>query len=162
MDYREPPDRALDIELPRRHRYLKWKTELEPMPIIKPPYGTLAAYDFSDGGALAWNLPVGDSPRIRRLPAFRDLALPPLGAAGPAGPIVTAGGLVFVTGGGVSLLALDANTGAQLWEDDFGTLSYANPMTYRTSSGRQFVVVAVSTGLDARLVGYTMQRNITR
>ena len=126
-DQRKPPHRALDIDLPRRHRYLKFRTELEPIPIIKPPYGTLAAYDFSEGGALAWNLTVGDTPRVRRHPDFRDLALPPLGVQGPPGPIVTAGGLVFVTGGGASLIALDANTGAQLWEGVIGTTQCREP-----------------------------------
>ena len=99
---------------------------------------------------------------MRNHPAFRDLNLPPLGAAGPPGPIVTAGGLIFVTGGGESLLALDARTGAQLWEAVLGFVSVANPMTYRTSSGRQFVVVAVGTATDARLVAYALPPDISR
>jgi quinoprotein glucose dehydrogenase len=160
-DHREPPHRTLDIELPRRHRYLVFRKILEPIPIVKPPYGTLAAYDLADG-TLTWNLTVGDAPRVRRHPEFRRLNLPPLGAAGPAGPIVTAGGLVFVTGGGESLLAIDAVTGAQLWEDVIGYGSQANPMTYRTRSGRQFVVVGAGEGVDGRLVAYTLPRNIAR
>jgi quinoprotein glucose dehydrogenase len=160
-DHREPPHRALDIELPRRHRYPWLPKIMEPIPIVKPPYGTLAAYDLADG-ALAWNLSVGDSPRVRSHPDFRALRLPPLGAAGPAGPIVTAGGLVFVTGGGESLVALDARTGTQLWEDVIGYISHANPMTYRTRSGRQFVVVGAGSGDNGRLVAYTLPRNFAR
>jgi quinoprotein glucose dehydrogenase len=75
---------------------------------------------------------------------------------------VTAGGLVFVTGGGESLLALDSYTGAQLWEGVLGETSVANPMTYRTSSGRQFVVVAVGFGTNARLVAWALPRNAAR
>lgn len=159
-DQREPPHRTLDIDVPRRHRYLWFRRIPEPIPIVKPPYGTMAAYDLADG-TLAWNLTVGDSPRVRRHPDFRDLALPPLGAAGPAGPIVTGGGLVFVTGGGESLLALDALTGAQLWEGVLGR-SDANPMTYRTRTGRQFVVVAFGEGSDGRLVAWALPRKIAR
>jgi quinoprotein glucose dehydrogenase len=160
-DHREPPHRALDIDLPKRHRYLWFRKVLEPIPIVKPPYGTLAAYDLADG-SLAWNLTVGDSPRVRQHPDFRGLDLPPLGAAGPPGPIVTAGGLVFVTGGGESLLALDALTGAQLWEGVIGYNSNANPMTYRTRSGRQFVVVGAGEGENGRLVAWALPRNIAR
>jgi quinoprotein glucose dehydrogenase len=161
-DQREPPHTVLDIELPRRHKYLKFRTVRDAIPIIKPPYGTMAAYDFSEGGLLAWNMTVGDTRRVRLHPDFRDLDLPQLGVAGPPGPIVTAGGVVFVTGGGEALLALDARTGAQLWEGFIGRLSLANPMTYRTSSGRQFVVVAAGSGTTARLVAYALPRNIAR
>lgn len=160
-DLREALHRVLDIELPRRHRYLWFRTIQEPIPIVKPPYGTLAAYDLTDG-MLAWNLTVGDSPRVRRHPDFRHLDLPPLGAAGPPGPIVTAGGVVFVTGGGTSLVALDAMTGAQLWEGVIDHVSNANPMTYRTRSGRQFVVVGAGSGENGRLVAYALPRDITR
>jgi len=162
VDQREPPNSVLDVDVPRPHRYLWFKKALQPIPITKPPYGTIAAYDFGTGGGLSWNVTVGDVPAIRRLPAFRDLALPPLGVPGPPGPIVTAGGLLFVTGGGRSLVALDANTGAQLWEGVIGVPSGANPMTYRTSSGRQFVVVAAGFGTDARLVAYALPRKIAR
>jgi quinoprotein glucose dehydrogenase len=161
-DQRQPPHLVLDIERPRRHRYLKFRTVLERIPIIKPPYGTIAAYDFSRGGLLAWNLTVGDTRRVRRHPDFRNLELPQLGVSGPPGPIVTGGGLVFVTGGGEALLALDARSGAQLWEGFIGRLSLANPMTYRTSSGRQFVVVAAGSGTRASLVAYALPRDIAR
>jgi quinoprotein glucose dehydrogenase len=162
VSQRVPPHRALYLEVPRRHRYVPFRNGLEPIPVIKPPYGTLAAYDFSEGGGLTWNLTVGDSPRVRNVPELRDLALPPLGVAGPPGPIVTAGGLVLVTGGGESLLALDARTGAQLWSGALDANSSANPMTYRTRSGRQFVVVAAGEGTRGRLVAYALPRNIPR
>jgi hypothetical protein len=34
----------------------------------------------------------------------------------------------------------------------------ANPMTYVTRSGRQFVVVATGAGADAALVGFALRR----
>lgn len=152
-DHREPPHRALDIDVPRRHKYPFFPRIQEPIPIVKPPYGTLASYDMNDG-SIDWNLAVGDSPRVRL--AFPGLPLPPLGAAGPPGPIVTAGGLIFITGGGESLLALDARTGAQVWEGVLGETSNANPMTYRTSSGRQFIVVGFGAGERGRLVAFAL------
>ncbi len=158
-DYREPPHRALDITVPRRHRLPFFPRIPESIPIVKPPYGTLASYDMNDG-SIDWNLTVGDSPRVRL--AFPSLALPPLGAPGPPGPIVTAGGLVFLTGGGESLLALDSRTGAQLWEGPLGKTSNANPMTYRTSSGRQFIVVGFGSGENGRLVAFTLAGDLDR
>lgn len=158
VDGSQPPHRALVLDLPRRHRYLWFRSVPEEIPIVKPPYGTLAAYDLADG-ALAWNVTAGDLPRVRRHPSFRHLELPPLGAPGPAGPIVTAGGLVFVTGGGESLLAFDATSGAQVWEGVLGYLSRANPMTYRTRRGRQFVVVGAGTGLRGRLMAFALPRD---
>jgi quinoprotein glucose dehydrogenase len=65
---------------------------------------------------------------------------------GSPGPMVTAGGLVFVTGGGSALQAFDATSGALLWSGELGAFGYSVPMTYRTRNGRQFI--AVATGGD--------------
>jgi quinoprotein glucose dehydrogenase len=115
------------------------------VPIIKPPYGTLTAIDLHSG-AHRWQVTVGDWPRIRSHPLFKGLTLPPVGAVGSPGPMVTAGGLVFVTGGGSALQAFDAATGRMLWSAELGGFGYAVPMTYRTRDGRQFV--AIATGGD--------------
>jgi len=69
-----------------------------------------------------------------------------LGVAGSPGPLVTRGGVIFVTGGGNALWAIDAATGRELWSHDFGKQAYANPMTYRARDGRQYVVVATGAG----------------
>jgi quinoprotein glucose dehydrogenase len=111
------------------------------VPIIKPPYGTLTAIDLASGEH-RWQVTVGDWPRIRNHPLFKPLGLPPVGVVGSPGPIVTAGGLVFVTGGGATLFAFDAATGRELWSGDLGAFGYAVPMTYRTKAGRQFVIIA--------------------
>ncbi|HLG04606.1 MAG TPA: PQQ-binding-like beta-propeller repeat protein, partial [Gemmatimonadales bacterium] len=111
------------------------------VPVIKPPYGTLTAIDLASGEH-RWQVPVGDWPRIRNHPLFKGLTLPPLGVVGSPGPIVTAGGLVFLTGGGSRLHALDAASGRELWSAPLGAPGYSVPMTYRTRGGRQFVVVA--------------------
>ncbi|HEV8150842.1 MAG TPA: amidohydrolase family protein [Gemmatimonadales bacterium] len=115
------------------------------VPILKPPYGTLTAIDLASG-TQRWQVTVGDWPRIRQHPLFKGLNLPPMGVVGSPGPIVTAGGLVFVTGGGSALQAFDAATGRLLWSAELGAFGYSVPMTYRTRTGRQFV--AVATGGD--------------
>lgn len=115
------------------------------VPIIKPPYGTLTAIDLGSGEQ-RWQVTLGDWPRIRSHPLFRGLKLPPLGVVGSPGPMVTAGGLVFVSGGGSTLFALDAATGVVLWSAPLGAAGYSVPMTYRTRDGRQFV--AIATGGD--------------
>ena len=76
---------------------------------------------------------------------------------GSPGPIVTAGGLVFVTGGGTVLYAFDAANGAELWQAELGAYGYSVPMTYRTRAGRQFVVVATGgEGEDGVLMAFAL------
>ena len=124
------------------------------VPVLKPPYGTLTAIDLASGEQ-RWQVTVGDWPRVRNHPLFRGLDLPPVGVVGSPGPIVTAGGLVFVTGGGSVLYAFDAATGAVLWSAELGAFGYAVPMTYRTRTGRQLVVIATGgEGEDGVLIAF--------
>ncbi|HET7459436.1 MAG TPA: pyrroloquinoline quinone-dependent dehydrogenase [Gemmatimonadaceae bacterium] len=127
------------------------------LPINKPPYGTLTAIDL-DRGERLWQIPLGDTPEIRNAPALRDAKLPPLlGVAGAPGAIVTKGGLLFVTGGGSTLYAIDKTSGTTLWQSELGQVGYAVPMTYRTRAGRQYVVVATGSGRGARLQAFTLR-----
>jgi quinoprotein glucose dehydrogenase len=126
------------------------------IPIQKPPYGTLTAIDMNRG-EIAWQIPIGDTPQVRENPALAGVALPDrLGVTGAPGPIVTAGGLVFLTGGGDVLYGIDKTTGEELWSADLGQVGYANPMTYRTRAGRQFVVIATGAGAGTRLVAFAL------
>jgi quinoprotein glucose dehydrogenase len=123
------------------------------LPINKPPYGTLVAIDLNSG-ATKWNVTLGDMPAIRNHPMLKDLNLPPLGVAGAPGPIVTASGLIFVTGGGATLYAIDTRDGKTLWAGDLGQNAYAVPMTYRTKAGKQYVVIATGAATGAKLVAF--------
>ena len=80
-----------------------------------------------------------------------------LGVAGSPGSLVTKGGLVFSTGGGRVLYAIDSHTGETLWKYDLGQVGYANPMTYRTRGGKQIVVIATGAGQSARLVAFALK-----
>ena len=126
------------------------------LPINKPPYGTLTAIDLNTGDT-KWQIVLGDTPEIRNHPALKGVTLPPkLGVAGSPGALVTKGGLVFVTGGGQVLYAIDARSGATLWEYDLGQIGYANPMTYRTRDGKQVVVIATGAGSSSRLMAFAL------
>lgn len=141
-------DYALDFSANRNSR-------VRGLPISQPPYGTLTAIDMNVGDIL-WQEPVGDRPEIRSNPALRGVELPErLGTPGAPGPVVTGGGLVFLTGGGDVLYAFNSATGEVLWEAPLPADGYANPMSYGTADGRQFVAIATG-GRDepARLVVY--------
>ena len=148
------PDRtdgAYDVDRSRRSLRLPSR-----LPVYEPPYGTLTAYDLTVGD-IAWQIPLGDTPSIRQNPALEGVELPDrLGVSGAPGPIVTAGGLVFATGGGDVLYAIDSRSGQELWAGDLGQAGYANPMSYRTRDGRQYVVIATGLGAGNRLMAFAL------
>jgi quinoprotein glucose dehydrogenase len=126
------------------------------LPINKPPYGTLTAIDLNTGER-RWQVTLGDSPQIRHNPLLRGATLPPLlGVAGAPGAIVTRGGLVFLSGGGSTLYAIDKANGTTLWQADLGRRAYSVPMTYRTRAGKQFVVIATGAGADAQILAFAI------
>lgn len=126
------------------------------LPLNRPPYGNLTAIDLG-AGAIAWRVTMGDYPQLRAHPALKRVSLPArLGAPGAPGAIVTRGGLVFVGGGDFALSAFDKTTGQELWRVPLGRRTGATPMTYRSRSGRQFVVIAAGSGNEAALVAFSL------
>src|SRR5579862_1340680 len=125
------------------------------LPLTKPPYGQVTAIDLNHG-TIAWQQAFGDWPELRADPALKDVKLPPsLGIAGPQGGIVTKGGLFFVGGEDTYLHAIDKGTGRDLWRGPLPERSYGTPLTYRTPSGKQYVVIAVGQGAGAALVAFS-------
>jgi quinoprotein glucose dehydrogenase len=120
------------------------------LPLLKPPYGRITAFDLNKGDQV-WMVPNGDGPRNH--PLLKPLNLPPLGQAVRAGPLVTKT-LLFVSegdqvsvrtppnGGGRKFRAFDKATGQTVWETEFPAGSTATPMTYR-HNGKQFIVLAI-------------------
>jgi quinoprotein glucose dehydrogenase len=98
------------------------------VPCTPPPFGALVAVNLRTG-AIQWNVPLGT---FGGAPGSPQLG----------GPIVTAGGLVFI---GATLdrafHAFDVETGRELWTTTLPAGARATPMTYE-AGGRQFVVIA--------------------
>jgi quinoprotein glucose dehydrogenase len=110
------------------------------IPCSPPPWGTLAAVDL-DTGRLAWEVPLGHLPDGH--PLMELAGKPPIGLPNAGGPIVTAGGLVFI---GATfdqrIRAFDMATGAEVWQARLPFAGIATPMSYVADDGRQFVVIA--------------------
>ncbi|MES1200885.1 MAG: PQQ-binding-like beta-propeller repeat protein [Pseudomonadota bacterium] len=114
-------------------------------PGIKPPWGTLNAINL-DSGAYAWKIPFGEYPELVAQ-GLRDT-----GSENYGGPIVTAGGLLFIgaTSFDCKFRAFDKRTGALLWETTLPAAGNATPATYR-AAGRQFVVIPAGGGKDPKV-----------
>ena len=115
------------------------------VPCTPPPFGTLVAISLKSGERL-WEVPLGGASAI--LPP--DLAAkgqPAWGSPNLGGPIATAGGLIFI-GATLdrSLRAFDIETGRELWRGTLPQSAKATPMSYRLTSGEQFVAIAVGGG----------------
>jgi quinoprotein glucose dehydrogenase len=111
------------------------------LPCTRPPFGALVAVSLATG-TIVWDVPLGTMPTPTGAPpAPADWGSPNLG-----GPIVTAGGLVFI---GATLdraiRAFDVETGRELWIAPLPAGARATPMTYE-AGGRQFVVIAAGGG----------------
>ncbi|MBN9588279.1 MAG: pyrroloquinoline quinone-dependent dehydrogenase [Alphaproteobacteria bacterium] len=120
---------------------MKRETLLSPfgMPCNPPPWGQLHAIDMHDGHEL-WAVPLGTS---EDLMPFSQYILGKTGTPNMGGPIVTAGGLIFIGAAMDNYLrAFDAKTGREAWKGRLPAGANATPMTY-VWKGRQYVVVAV-------------------
>ena len=111
-------------------------------PAIAPPWGTLNAIDLATGKYL-WKIPLGEYPELVKQ-GIRNT-----GSELYGGPIVTAGGVVFI---GATVYdrkfhAFDSRTGKLLWETELPFAGIATPATYMVD-GRQYVVIASSGGRD--------------
>jgi len=106
------------------------------LPCTPPPWGMLVAVDAAKG-EIVWRKVLGDTRDLAPMGIAIKTGTPNLG-----GPIVTAGGIVFIAASFDSQLrAFDIETGKQLWSDTLSASGQATPMTY-VWKGRQYVVIA--------------------
>jgi quinoprotein glucose dehydrogenase len=140
VDKELTPSAPSPIDL--KYRFTGYHKFLDPdgYPAIAPPWGTLSAINLNTG-EYAWKIPLGEYPELAAK------GMKNTGSENYGGPIVTAGGLVFIaaTCYDKKLHAFDKETGKLLWEASLPFAGNATPATYETG-GRQFVVIAAGGG----------------
>ena len=123
------------------------------LPCVKPPWERLFAVNANTGD-IAWEVPLGIT---EGLPSGKQNT----GRAGAfAGPIATAGGLVFIGATGDNRFrAFDSKTGKELWSVKLDYAATAVPITYAGKSGKQYVAVVSAgggRGNNQSLMAYTL------
>jgi len=108
-------------------------------PCQKPPWGRLTAVNIATG-EFAWQIPLGVTDE---LPAAKQHT----GRIGFGGPIVTAGGVLFIGAtNDKRFRAFDSKTGKQLWETKLDYSAIAVPATYMGKDSRQYVAITAANG----------------
>ena len=116
----------------------------EGYPAIAPPWGTLNAINLITGEYL-WKIPFGEYPELTAAGTLDT------GTENYGGPVVTAGGLLFIGASNFDkkFRAFDAGNGKLLWQTSLPYSGNATPATYSVN-GRQFVVIAAGGGKDRK------------
>lgn len=117
-------------------RFLQSPSDL---PCSAPPWGMLTAIDMTQG-KIRWQVPLGSMQDFGGAHAQRI----PAGSLSLGGPIVTAGGVVFIAGTADShIRGFDIESGKELWQAQLPTGANATPMTYQLgANGKQYLVIA--------------------
>lgn len=112
-------------------------------PGINPPWGTLNAIDLNTG-KIVWKSVLGEFPELTAQ------GIPITGRENYGGPVVTAGGLIFIAATEDEMLrAFDKQTGKILWQTKLPASGHATPAVYEIK-GKQFVVIACGGGKGSK------------
>ena len=151
FDEPEPPRefRSDEAEPPFVFRGFQRWFDREGFPAIKPPWGTLNAVDLNTG-TIKWKVPLGEYKELT------DRGIPITGTENYGGPVVTAGGLIFIgaTADG-QFRAFDKNTGEMVWQHALPLDGNATPSTYMIN-GKQYVVISAGGAKTNRPKGGTL------
>lgn len=113
-----------------------WLRDQDGLPGNRTPWGTLTSVDLATG-AFDWQVPFGDYPQTIGQG---------LGSESYGGPVVTAGGLIFIAATpDRRIRAFDTRDGSELWRADLPAAGFSTPAVY-AAGGRQFVVIAAGGG----------------
>jgi quinoprotein glucose dehydrogenase len=108
------------------------------LPCFRPPWASLMAVNAASG-EFVWRVPLGVNDNM---PEGKQN----VGSPGYGGPMVTAGGLVFI---GATrdrrFRAFDSKTGKELWSVRLDYNVTAIPITYQGRNGKQYVAVVAAT-----------------
>jgi quinoprotein glucose dehydrogenase len=125
------------------------------LPCVPPPWGELVAIDLSKG-TIRWHVPLGASVN------FKGQTIVVEGTPNLGGPIVTAGGLIFIGAAMDNVIrAFDVDSGKELWKAQLPAGGQATPMSYEIN-GRQYIVIAagghgkLGTTLGDSLIGFAL------
>lgn len=128
--------------------FRRWLDD-EGYPAIKPPWGTLNAVDLNTG-EIKWKVVLGEYPELTAR------GIPPTGTENYGGPLVTAGGLIFIGAtADETFRAFDKESGEILWKAKLPFGGNASPSTY-VVKGRQYVVISAGGGKGGRPRGGTL------
>ncbi len=101
---------------------------------FSPPWSSLVAYDLNNG-TIKWRRPIGTTPGL----AAQGIKDTGSSAFIRNGPVVTAGGLLFIGSGPDRMIhALDKDTGQTLWETEMDANPDGIPAVYEVA-GRQYI-----------------------
>lgn len=136
-----PLKRRTDV--PYRHTGYNRFVDADGYPAVKPPWGTLNAIDLNKG-TIVWQVPLGEFEELTKK------GIPPTGTENYGGPVLTAGGLLFI---GATMdgyfRAFDKDTGKELWKHKLPAAGMATPAIYEVN-GRQYVVIAAGGGKNVK------------
>ena len=129
-----------------KYHFTGYRKFLDPdgYPAVAPPWGTLNAINLNTG-EYVWKIPLGEYPDLAAK-GQKDT-----GTENYGGPVVTAGGLVFIgaTNFDKKFRAFDKSSGTLLWETTLPFSANTTPATYEVH-GTQFVVIAAGGGKDPK------------
>ncbi len=109
-------------------------------PCSAPPWAALTAVDLIKH-KIVWEVPLGSIEKMMPVHVPPNLFNSELGTPGAGGPLITAGGLVFI---GYTLddtmRAFDLHTGKVLWQASLPAAGVSVPVTYE-AGGEQYIVI---------------------